>query len=97
MKLHSLVRGESAYWKWSKTCVVNQGESIAEYTTSVAKNVPDFMKVWHRTEVFTREKKNIMVETLSCTSLEETATDSAEVKLAEQKFWLFEKISINFL
>ena len=57
LKLHSLVRRESAYWKWSKTYVVNQGESISEYTISNAKNVPDFVKLWDRTEVFTREKR----------------------------------------
>ena len=83
MKLHSLVRGKSGYWKWSKTYVVNEGESIAEYTISVAKIVPGFVKLWHRTDIYLG-KKNIMVETWSCTNLEETTIDSAEMKLAEE-------------
>ena len=57
LKLDSLVREERACWKWSETYVVNQEKSIAECTISVAKNVPEFVKLWHRTKVITREKK----------------------------------------
>ena len=62
---------------------VNHEESNAEYTTSMAKNVPNFTKVWHRAEVFSK-KENILADTLSPADLKETTENIAKELLEAQ-------------